>query len=71
MMSVMVTAGIVGAPEFLFEKPELRGMGVFGTNYDVSADGERFLMVVSGATSTQLHVVLNWFNELERLVPVE
>ena len=26
-------------------------------------------MVVSGDTSTQLHVVLNWFDELERLVP--
>ncbi len=26
-------------------------------------------MVVSDGTSTQLHVVLNWFDELERLVP--
>ena len=42
--------------------------------YDVSPDGERFLMVKEVAveeTSTAPHfiLVLNWFEELRRLVP--
>jgi len=38
--------------------------------YDVAVDG-RFLMVVDrgSPSETQLHVVLNWFEELKRLVP--
>jgi hypothetical protein len=42
-----------------------------GTNYDVAADG-RFLMVgESSAEANELNVVLNWFEELKRLVPTE
>ena len=39
-------------------------------NYDVSSDG-RFLMVEPEENEgpTQLYVVLNWFEELKRLVP--
>ena len=39
--------------------------------YDVSADGERFLATTKRADAppVQIHVVLNWFEELERLVP--
>jgi len=43
-----------------------------GTAYDVSPDGQRFLMVkeLEQATSpTQINVVLNWFEELKRRVP--
>ena len=45
-----------------------------GRTYDVSPDGSRFLMIKSAAPSTispavQLVVVLNWFEELRRLVP--
>jgi hypothetical protein len=50
------------------------GAGALGRNYDVSADGKRFLMVRSAAptsnvTPPQLHVVLNWGEELQRLAP--
>ena len=38
-------------------------------SYDVSPDGERFLMVEPVESSSQIHVVLNWTSELERLVP--
>jgi serine/threonine protein kinase/Tol biopolymer transport system component len=42
-------------------------------NYDVSPDGQRFLMVKpSGqdqAAPTQINVVLNWFEELKQKVP--
>ncbi len=47
------------------------------SNFDVTADGQRFLVLVPAGTdetggtapSTRLNVVLNWFEELNRLVP--
>ncbi len=39
------------------------------TNYDVSADGQRFLMVKNESGVAHLSVVLNWFSELTRLAP--
>jgi hypothetical protein len=46
-----------------------------GRTYDVTPDGRRFLMIKSAAAATssstpQLVVVLNWQEELKRLVPV-
>jgi serine/threonine-protein kinase len=42
-------------------------------NYDVSPDGQRFLMLKPAeqaqAAPTQINVVLNWFEELKRRVP--
>ena len=40
-------------------------------NYDVSADGKRFLMVKQPANQAapQIVVVQNWTEELKRLVP--
>jgi hypothetical protein len=42
-------------------------------NYDVSPDGQRFLMLKDetqqATTSTQIVVVQNWFEELKRRVP--
>ena len=41
-------------------------------NYDVSPDGQRFLMLKPGAVQemapTQINVVLNWFEELKQKV---
>ena len=40
--------------------------------YDVSADGQRFVMIKEderAATATQINVVLNWFEELKQKVP--
>ena len=40
--------------------------------YDVSADGQRFLMVKEpseAAAPAQINVVQNWHEELKRLVP--
>ena len=40
-------------------------------NYDVTADGQRLLMLKSkDPAPTQINVVLNWFEELKRKVPV-
>ncbi len=53
-----------GSPRLLFEGP-------YRSNYDVSPDGQRLLVVRPEEQETirQLHVVLNWFEELRRLVP--
>ena len=42
-------------------------------NYDVSPDGQEFVMVrtTAGRTSEQVHVIVNWFEELNRLVPID
>ncbi len=48
--------------------------GRFGRTYDISPDGTRALMIKEdgpGDTVTEFILVLNWFEELERLVPTE
>jgi serine/threonine-protein kinase len=61
-----------GTPRMLFEGAYLPTPFVI-PNYDVSPDGQRFLMLkpVETQTSapTQINVVLNWFEELKRRVP--
>ncbi|MBI2819587.1 MAG: PD40 domain-containing protein [Acidobacteria bacterium] len=63
-----------GKPSILFEGPYLSTAASF-PYYDVSPDGQRFLMlkpVESPASApTQINVVLNWFEELKQKVPVE
>jgi dipeptidyl aminopeptidase/acylaminoacyl peptidase len=74
MMGVEITTQpefSAGTPKALFEgryqpSPILN-------NYDVSPDGQRFLMLKPSETReaapTQINVVLNWFEELKRRVP--
>lgn len=67
-----------GAPSILFEGDyvqELEGTGAH--NYDVSHDGQRFLMVVPAPAEKlgenarpRIVVVQNWLEELRRRVPV-
>ena len=55
-----------GAPRLLFEgiyESDHRG----DTNYDVTADGQRFIMIKSDRQFTRLNVVLNWFRELREV----
>jgi serine/threonine-protein kinase len=71
----MIAAKIETEPEFkvtgsevLFEGKYLTG---WSRSYDVKGDGQRFLMVKESEeqpAATQLVVVLNWLDELERLV---
>lgn len=61
-----------GHPDDGFEGEYFLGAG--GRTYDVSPDGERFLMikqVESQAAEQKIIVVQNWFEELKRLVPTE
>ena len=60
----------VGTPGLLFEGSYARPQfGFFPANYDVTADGQRFVMVQEERVLNQLQVVVNWFAELKRLVP--
>jgi dipeptidyl aminopeptidase/acylaminoacyl peptidase len=68
MVSVPVTAGRPGKPTVLFEGDYSYGYLDWTLNYDVAADG-RFLMVKEGP-APKLHVIVNWTEELKRLVPV-
>ena len=65
----------VGTPRLLFEGrflPVLSGDDP-GGSYDISPDGERFLMIKreQDLVPTELIVILNWFEELKRLVPTD
>ena len=59
------------APRLLFEGSYSDGYSGLVSNYDVSPDGQRFVMVTEaeGETFPQIRVVLNWFEELKRLAP--
>ena len=75
MMSVEVstqTGFTTGKPRMLFEGPYLPSPATT-PNYDVSHDGQHFLMLKSSNTgdeaATQINVVFNWFEELKHRVP--
>jgi serine/threonine-protein kinase len=58
-----------GPPQVVFEGPYVN---VSGLSYDVAPDGQRFLVLqpeYNDSEVRELHVVLNWFEELKRLVP--
>jgi eukaryotic-like serine/threonine-protein kinase len=75
MMAVDIATQLsfsAGKPKALFEGPYLP-TPLTNSNYDVSPDGQRFLMlkpVEQGqAAPMQIVVVLNWFEELKQKVP--
>jgi len=60
-----------GRPGVLFEGSHRATNRPLGFQYyDISPDGQRFLMIKQGQTAGgQINVVQNWFEELKRLVP--
>jgi Tol biopolymer transport system component len=74
MMMVSVPPGpnlTLSSPVLLFEHAYAFGPTTTVANYDVSPDGQRFLMVKPAAGSEHLNLVVNWFEELKRLVPTK
>ncbi len=60
----------VGNPRLLFEGEYVFGY-IWGRDYDLAPDGKRFLMLKTSEPpppATQLHLVLNWFEELKTKV---
>jgi serine/threonine protein kinase/Tol biopolymer transport system component len=75
MMAVDISAQpgfSAGRPRMLFEGQYVPTPAT-APNYDVSPDGQRFLMLKpvesAVAAPTQINVVLNWFEELKQKVP--
>ena len=74
----MVVVPVLPGPEFktgtqqvLFSAEEFK-RDFYHAAYDVTADGQRFVMIrvsESGSLDEQLIVVENWFEELQRLAP--
>jgi len=71
--TVMARDGLsIGAPAVLFDGPFVAGQPGL-PNFDVSSDGQRFLMVQPGpdeATARPLHIIVDWFDDLRRLTAV-
>jgi eukaryotic-like serine/threonine-protein kinase len=74
----MMAVAIATQPSFTAGKPRMLFKGQYvptvttPPNYDVSPDGQRFLMLKSSEEeqkATQIVVVQNWFEELKRRVP--
>ena len=78
-MSVKVERGVsltVGSPTKVLDGPYVWTLPAFGGRlYDVSADGERFLMLKDAASGDSrpgpigVTVVQNWLEELKGQVP--
>jgi hypothetical protein len=63
-------------PMKLLERGYDSGVSTFGRTYDVSPDGQRFLMITAPGTDAsaappELVVVQHWDEELKRLVPTK
>ena len=56
-------------PRVLFEQRYAFGSAQTISNYDVSPDGQRFVMVKDDSASGRLNIVLNWLEELKARVP--
>lgn len=75
----MMVVGYVTDPEFVSARPRLLFEGkysstLYGRNYDITDDGQRFVMVKSltqESSAAQINVVLNWFEELKGLFSSE
>ena len=73
----MMVTEISTEPSFTASKPRILFVGAFfrsnsRINYDVSPDGNRFVMTKDGdqAAEGQINVIVNWFDELKRLTAV-
>jgi serine/threonine-protein kinase len=71
IMSVAVRAAgqelTFGKPVFLFEQRFVIGTSVTFPNFDLSPDGQRFIVIKNQSNSGRLDVVLDWTEELKRL----
>ena len=77
----MMVVSVETQPPFKAEPPRILFEGFYSdvwfdltSNYDISPDGQRFIIVRQSGNEnalTPIHVVLNWFEELKRRVPTD
>ena len=68
----MMAVAVQTKPSLTVGKPVLLFEGKYAAGYDLSSDGQRFLMVKQNegqSVPQQINVVLGWFDELTRKVP--
>ena len=70
----MMVVEVATQPAFTASKPSELFQGrylMYGPRaaYDVTADGQRFLMLKVETSVAQLNVVMDWFEELKRMAP--
>ncbi len=67
----MMAVSIRTTPELGVGTPRLLFQADLSTLFDISPDGQRFLMMTEPSIEipTRLHVVINWLDQLERLAP--
>ena len=75
----MMVVSVQTEPTFSASRPRVLFEGSYVSHsnppglqyYDISPDGERFLMLqeVTGQAQNQIYVIQNWFEELKRRVP--
>ncbi len=61
-----------GAAHVLFEELYEEGTYRWGPNFDIAPDGKSFVMITpdeSWRKTTEVKLVLNWFEELQKLAP--
>ncbi len=78
VMAVSVTTepsfNIVGTPRVLFHGGYIIPIAEDGPPWDISQDGKRFLMIKeprAAMSFRKISIVLNWFEELKRRVPIK
>ena len=67
----MLAVSLQTEPKFKVSKPRILFEASYSSGFDISPDGQRFLTMKKEIKATPIHVVLNWFQELERLVPTD
>jgi len=73
----MMVVSIETEPTFRAGRPDVLFEGSYRSTpipagqqyYDITPDGQKFLMIKRDQAPAQINVVLNWFEELKRLVP--
>jgi Tol biopolymer transport system component len=61
------------SPALLFEGPFSPSLGFGSPAYDITPDGDRFVMIApeTPTPQTEFYVVVNWLEELKRLAPTD
>ena len=71
--SQVMAVSVETEPEFEVGRPYtlFRNSQVVSSTYDVAPDGQSFFVVRRDSSPTELRVIFNWFEELERLAPAD
>ena len=74
-VAIETAEGLVAqAPEVLFESEFAGGTYFTHPNFDVAPDGQSFVMVEADEAwgqSSEVRLILDWFDEVLRLAPVD